>query len=174
MDLWTAEVQEIVLTFVTGLLGVLGAIVLAKLQGYYTELKAETRERVADIAHGALVAAFDTAVRAAEEWAHANGNKIGAEKFAKVAAWARNAFDDLTEDQINTLILAAVHRMNYGWEPLKSGTASTATRVATTITQATVEDVAERAAEVIARAEQAARNLQAITDGLKADGGGDQ
>jgi len=154
MDLWTAELQEIVLTFVTGLLGVLGAIVLAKLQGYCTELKAETRERVADIAHGALVAAFDTAVRAAEEWAHANGNKIGAEKFAKVAAWARNAFDDLTEDQINTLIL--VHRMNYGWEPLKNGTASTATRVATTITQATVEDVAERAAEVIV------------------DGGGDQ
>jgi hypothetical protein len=97
----------------------------------------------------------------------------GKQKLHLAADYVTRQMPGVSIEDAEAAIEAVLNRLKSGYGSI-TPQADTATRVATTITQATVEDVAERAADVIARAEQAARNLQAITEGLKADGGGDQ
>jgi len=153
MDLWTPEVQNALMGLLQAVFSIIAAWIGVEAARYVAALKAKALQAAAETGNALLEQAAETAVRYVEQVAS-----------QQVAKWTGK----------QKLHLAAVlNRLKYGYGSI-TPQADTATRVATTITQATVEDVAERAADVIARAEQTARNLQAITEGLKADGGGDQ
>lgn len=174
MDLWTPEVQTALVGLLQAVLSIVAAWIGVEAARYVTALKAKALQAAAETGNALLENVAETAVRYVEQVASQQVAKwTGKQKLHLAADYVTRQMPGVSIEDAEAAIEAVLNRLKSGYGSITPQT-DTATRVATTITQATVEDVAERAAEVIARAEQTARNLQAITEGLKVDGGGDQ
>lgn len=174
MDLWTPEVQNALMGLLQAVFSIIAAWIGVEAARYVTALKAKALQAAAETGNALLENVAETAVRYVEQVASQQIAKwTGEQKLHLAADYVTRQMPGVSIEDAEAAIEAVLNRLKSGYGSITPQT-DTATRVATTITQATVEDVAERAAEVIARAEQTARNLHAITEGLKADGGGDQ
>jgi len=174
MDLWTPEVQNALMGLLQAVFSIIAAWIGVEAARYVAALKAKALQAAAETGNALLEQAAETAVRYVEQVASQQVAKwTGKQKLHLAADYVTRQMPGVSIEDAEAAIEAVLNRLKSGYGSI-TPQADTATRVATTITQATVEDVAERAADVIARAEKAARNLQAITEGLKADGGGDQ
>lgn len=174
MDLWTPEVQNALMGLLQAVFSIIAAWIGVEAARYVAALKAKALQAAAETGNALLEQAAETAVRYVEQVASQQVAKwTGKQKLHLAADYVTHQMPGVSIEDAEAAIEAVLNRLKSGYGSITPQT-DTATRVATTITQATVEDVAERAAEVIARAEQTARNLQAITEGIKADGGGAQ
>lgn len=174
MDLWTPEVQNALMGLLQAVFSIIAAWIGVEAARYVAALKAKALQAAAETGNALLEQAAETAVRYVEQVASQQVAKwTGKQKLQLAADYVTRQMPGVSIEDAEAAIEAVLNRLKSGYGSITPQT-DTATRVATTITQATVEDVAERAAEVIARAEQTARNLQAITEGLNVDGGGDQ
>ncbi len=174
MDLWTPEVQNALMGLLQAVFSIIAAWIGVEAARYVAALKAKALQAAAETGNALLEQAAETAVRYVEQVASQQVAKwTGKQKLHLAADYVTRQMPGVSIEDAEAAIEAVLNRLKSGYGSITPQT-DTATRVATTITLATVEDVAERAAEVIARAEQTARNLQAITEGLKVDGGGDQ
>ena len=173
MDLWTPEVQNALMGLLQAVLSIVAAWIGVEAARYVTALKAKALQAAAETGNALLENVAETAVRYVEQVASQQIAKwTGEQKLHLAADYVTRQMPGVSIEDAEAAIEAVLNRLTHGWSSI--ATSDTPTRVATTITQATVQDVADRAADVIARAEQTAANLQAIAEGLKADGGGDQ
>jgi hypothetical protein len=163
MDLWTDDVQRQVLELVGIVLGIVLTWAVAKGHAYLDALKAKTLAELQEKAGTLLAAAAKTGI----DWVEQEAGKQLAkwpsdEKLASAVEFVQKQFPDVDEAVIKAQIEAAILNAKNGWA------AGEATKVASVVTSATVNDVAAIVADAATAAAGAASTAQATIDKAEA------
>lgn len=166
MDLWTAEVQTALVNLVVAVLSIVAAWIGVEGAKYVAALKAKAMQAAIKTGNDLLESAAERAVRWVEQLAAQQIAKwTGPQKLAAAADYVTRQLPGVSEADAETAIEAVINRLKYGWDSITATDVDDAACVASTITTATVSEVADKVAAVVASAEEAVAKLQAIKDG---------